>query len=192
MPSAVPRKESAKDKLLRAALQVVARDGLEGATTSAIATEAKVSEGALYRHFPSKDDLLIEVYRQVKQRVFTALSDGEDGEETPEIRLKRVWRALYEVYRADVPAFLFGQCFAESALSKREGGSAHERIAGAVGRLRAAGVARGVFKELPGDLMGNLFFAPVSYLLKAEINGRRWTDAELDAAAEAVLDSWRK
>lgn len=192
MTTTLARKESAKEKLLRAALVVVARDGLEAATTSAIATEAAVSEGALYRHFPSKDDLLIEAYRQVKQRVFEAISDGEDGDEAPEVRLKRVWRALYDVYRSNTAAFLFGQRFAESGLSKREGGAAHEKISGAVARLRAAGVERGVFKDLPGDLMGNLFFAPVSYLLKTELNGRRWTDAELDAAAEAVLDSWRK
>ena len=55
----------------------------------------------------------------------------------------------------------------------------------------AAGVERGVFKSLPGDLMSNLFFAPVGYMLKSELRGRRWSEAELDATAEAVLDSWR-
>ena len=86
---------------------------------------------------------------------------------------------------------MFGQRFAESSLSKREGGAAHEAIAGAVARLRAAGIERGLFKKLPGDLLANLFFAPVGYMLKSELKGRSWTEAELDAAAEAVLDSWR-
>ncbi len=184
--------QTTKDKLLRAALLLVARDGFGAATTAAIAAQAGVAEGTLYRHFPSKDDLLIEVYRQVKAAVFRAISDGEDGDETPDVRLKRVWRALYDVYRSDEEAFMFGQRFAESALSKHEGGQAHEAISGAVGRLHAAGVAAGVFKDLPGDLLGNLFFAPVGYMLKSELNGRRWTEAELDATAEAILDSWRR
>jgi AcrR family transcriptional regulator len=175
-----------KDKLLRAALTLVARDGFGAATTAAIAAEAGVAEGTLYRHFPSKDDLFIEAYRRLKGKVFEAISGGEDGDEAPEARLKRVWRTLYETYRADQDAFMFGQRFAESALSKREGGAAHEAIAGAVGRLRQAGVSKGVFKDLPGDLMANLFFAPVGYMLKSELNGRRWTDAE------AVLDAWRR
>lgn len=182
---------STKEKLLRAALQIGARDGLEAATTAAIAAEAGVAEGTLYRHFPSKDDLLIEVYRGIKSAIFEAISDGEAAEEDPDARLKRVWRTLYDAYRADTDAFMFGQRFAESSLSKREGGAAHEQIAAAVGRLRKAGIEKGQFKDLPGDLLGNLFFAPVGYLLKTELKGRRWTEDELDAAAEAVLDSWR-
>lgn len=182
---------STKEKLLRAALQIGARDGLEAATTAAIAAEAGVAEGTLYRHFPSKDDLLIEVYRGIKRAIFEAISDGEAAEEAPDARLKRVWRKLYDAYRADIDAFMFGQRFAESSLSKREGGAAHEQISAAVGRLRKAGIDKGLFKDLPSDLLGNLFFAPVGYLLKTELKGRRWTEDELDAAAEAVLDSWR-
>jgi AcrR family transcriptional regulator len=180
-----------REKLLRAALEIAARNGLEAATTAAIASAAGVAEGTLYRHFPSKDDLLIEVYRGIKRAVFEAISDGESGDEAPDARLKRVWRRLYETYRSDADAFMFGQRFAESSLSKREGGAAHEQIAGAVARLRAAGVERGLFKNLPGDLLANLFFAPVGYMLKTELKGRGWTEAELDATATAVLDSWR-
>lgn len=182
---------STKDKLVRAALEIGAQDGLEAATTAAIAARAGVAEGTLYRHFPSKDDLLIEVYRGIKRRIFEAIIDGEDGDETPDARLKRVWRLLYEAYRADTESFMFGQRFAESSLSKREGGAAHEQISSAVGRLRRDGIERGVFKDLPSDLMASLFFAPVGYMLKSELKGRTWTDAELDAAAEAVLDSIR-
>ena len=182
---------STKEKLLRAAMQIGARDGLEAATTAAIAAAAGVAEGTLYRHFPSKDDLLIEVYRGIKREIFEAISDGEAGDEPPDARLKRVWRKLYDTYRANAEAFMFGQRFAESSLSKREGGAAYEQIAAAVTRLRKAGVEKGLFKDLPGDLLANLFFAPVGYMLKTELKGRRWTEDELDAAAEAVLDSWR-
>lgn len=182
---------STKDKLVRAALEIGAQDGLESATTAAIAARAGVAEGTLYRHFPSKDDLLIEVYRGIKRRIFEAIIDGEDSDEAPDARLKRVWRLLYEAYRADAESFMFGQRFAESSLSKREGGAAHEQISSAVGRLRRDGIERGVFKDLPSDLMASLFFAPVGYMLKSELKGRTWTDAELDSAAEAVLDSIR-
>lgn len=181
-----------KDKLVRAALLLVARDGFGAATTAAIAAEAGVAEGTLYRHFPSKDDLMVEAYRRLKEKVFEKISSGEDGDEAPDVRLKRVWRALYEAYRSDVEAFVFGQRFAESELSAREGGQAHERILGAVARLRDAGVAQGLFKDLPADLLSNLFFGPVGQMLKSEIKGRRWSEAELEATAEAVLDAWRR
>jgi AcrR family transcriptional regulator len=79
MSTAVPTAGAAtRERLLRAAAGIVARDGMEAATTAAIAAEAGVAEGTLYRHFDSKDDLLIAAYRQMKQEVFVDAAAGVD------------------------------------------------------------------------------------------------------------------
>ena len=65
-------------KLMQAAARIVSRDGMAAATTAAIAAEAGVAEGTLYRHFESKDDLLIAAYRQMKQEVFLDAGDSID------------------------------------------------------------------------------------------------------------------
>jgi AcrR family transcriptional regulator len=181
-----------RDRLLRAATGIVAREGMAAATTAAIAAEAGVAEGTLYRHFESKDDLLIAAFRQMKQEVFVDAAAGVDTSAPPPERLKRTWKAIYLAYRANRDAFAFGQRFAESALAEREGGEAARSIGRLVVDLRRAGIAAGDFKNLPADLLANLFLAPISYLLKSEIKGRKWTDAELDAAATAVLAGWKK
>jgi TetR/AcrR family transcriptional regulator, repressor of fatR-cypB operon len=181
-----------REKLLRAAMGIVAREGLAAATTAAIAEEAGVAEGTLYRHFDSKDDLLIAAYRQMKADVFVNAAAGVDTSAAPPERLKRTWKAIYLAYRADRDAFAFGHRFAESALAEREGGEAIRGFARMIADLRKSGIASGDFKSLPVDLLGNLFLAPITYLLKAEIRGRKWTDAELEAAASAVLAGWRK
>ncbi len=181
-----------RERLLRAAISIVARDGMAAATTAAIAAEAGFAEGTLYRHFESKDDLLIAAYRQMKNEVFIKAAAGVDTSMSPPERLKQTWKAIYLAYRTDRDAFAFGQRFAESALAEREGGEAARAIGKIVVDLRRAGIASGDFKNLPVDLLGNLFLAPVSYLLKSEIKGRKWTDAELDAAATAVLAGWKK
>jgi AcrR family transcriptional regulator len=54
----------ARQRLLRAAARVFARDGLTGATTRAIALEAKVNEVTLFRQFGTKERLLEAVVRQ--------------------------------------------------------------------------------------------------------------------------------
>lgn len=184
--------QTTRAKLMHAATLIVARDGMEAATTAAIAGEAGVAEGTLYRHFESKDDLLIAAYRQMKQEVFLDAGVGLDTSMAPPERLKRTWRAIYLAYRANKDAFAFGQRFSESALAEREGGEAGRAVGRMVGDLRKAGIASGDFKNLPPDLLGSLFMAPIAYLLKAEIKGRKWTDAELDAAADSVLAGWRK
>jgi AcrR family transcriptional regulator len=56
-----PRRGLARQRLLDAAAQVFARDGLNGATTRAIARQAGVNEVTLFRLFQSKENLLAAV-----------------------------------------------------------------------------------------------------------------------------------
>ena len=181
-----------KQKLIRAARLIGAREGLPAATTAAIAAEAGVAEGTLYRHFASKDDLLIEAYRQLKADVFGRVVVAKTGETDLGVKLKRVWREIFDAYRIDGDGFLFGQRFAESPLADREGGQALEPANAGLRQLHGEGLAAGLFKDLPLDLMGNLFLGPIGYMLKAEMKGRVWSEAELDAAAAAVLDGWTR
>lgn len=55
------RRPDARARLLAGAARVFARDGLAGATTRAIAREAKVNEVTLFRLFRSKERLLAAV-----------------------------------------------------------------------------------------------------------------------------------
>lgn len=69
----------ARDRLLSAAKTVFVRDGLQGATTRAIAQEAGVNEVTLFRLFQSKERLLAAVMAAIvqHQQQRTALVDEE-------------------------------------------------------------------------------------------------------------------
>jgi len=56
---------STRERLVRAAREVLERGGYATASVIAIAERAGVSAGALYRHFPSKAELFVEVLRAV-------------------------------------------------------------------------------------------------------------------------------
>ena len=49
--------QNIKQAFIDSAVRVVARDGMEKATTKAIAAEAKLNEAYIYKCFPSKDEL---------------------------------------------------------------------------------------------------------------------------------------
>jgi AcrR family transcriptional regulator len=51
------RSSGAKDKVERAATELFAAHGVDGVTIGEIATAAGVSQGALYRHYVSKEEL---------------------------------------------------------------------------------------------------------------------------------------
>ncbi len=57
-----PSKE-AHDKVLKAALQLIAERGVEAVSMDAIAAESGVSKATVYKHWANKDALLIDVLR---------------------------------------------------------------------------------------------------------------------------------
>lgn len=67
---------SAKPRIERAALEVFVRDGVDAATTKAIAAQAGVSEGAIYRHFRSKDELAISLFMAVHRRLGAIIEEA--------------------------------------------------------------------------------------------------------------------
>ena len=57
-----------REALLKAAVAVFAEAGSRGATTRRIAQQAGVNEVTLFRHFPSKDDLLQAAFADFAER----------------------------------------------------------------------------------------------------------------------------
>ena len=58
------RSAAARATIVRAVVQIIQSSGLAGATTRAVAMEAGVSRGALQHHFPSHDDLILEIVNE--------------------------------------------------------------------------------------------------------------------------------
>src|SRR3954453_24201572 len=56
------RAETEARALLEAALAVLRRDGAVGFTVAAVLAEARLSTRAFYRHFASKDELLLSLF----------------------------------------------------------------------------------------------------------------------------------
>lgn len=85
-----PRSEEKQIALLEAATEVVASVGI-GAPTSVIAKKADVSEGTLFRYFPTKDDLLNELYLYLKQDLCEAMIEGFDRAAPIKERARTLW-----------------------------------------------------------------------------------------------------
>jgi AcrR family transcriptional regulator len=64
-----------RERLVDAARGLLEEGGYAAASVQAIADRVGVSAGALYRHFPSKAELFVEVFRDAAKRDLTAI-DG--------------------------------------------------------------------------------------------------------------------
>src|SRR5919201_3510280 len=68
------RRQAARERIVAAARELIARGGYAEAQVSAVADRAGVATGTVYRHFPSKADLFAEVFRRASQREVDALA----------------------------------------------------------------------------------------------------------------------
>jgi AcrR family transcriptional regulator len=73
------KKTAVRDTIVRAALELVATGGYREAQVAAVAQRAGVATGTVYRHFPSKADLLTEVFRVASQHEVDAVAQAGGG-----------------------------------------------------------------------------------------------------------------
>lgn len=65
-----------RERLVDAARQLLEEGGYAAASVQAIADRVGVSAGALYRHFPSKAELFVEVFRDAAGRDLAAVDEA--------------------------------------------------------------------------------------------------------------------
>lgn len=98
------RSEQTQDKLLGATIDCLIEDGYAGLKTATIAQRAGVSEGGLFRHYPSKADLLVAA----AEKIFADLQIRFDHLTRPAAMrgnpLRASLRALFRVMSS--PAYL--------------------------------------------------------------------------------------
>jgi AcrR family transcriptional regulator len=68
------QREETRRKLYQAAVEIFIRDGVANCRIEDIALKAEVSRAAFYFHFPSKDDVLLELLREAEQPTLEAIN----------------------------------------------------------------------------------------------------------------------
>jgi AcrR family transcriptional regulator len=85
-----PKSEEKRSKLLSAATEVFAKNGLSASTCS-ITNAAGMAEGTLFIYFKGKDDLINELYAEIKQDLGEAMLAGYPRKGSIKSRFKHIW-----------------------------------------------------------------------------------------------------
>lgn len=85
-----------REKLLKAAVKVFERRGLAAATMQEIAKGAGVGRATLYRHFPSKQDVLSALVLSEAKELFAIIDNTIEGHEDTSVLLERTLPTVLE------------------------------------------------------------------------------------------------
>ena len=75
-----------KDKILKVALELFTEFGFHGTPTSKIAKEADVANGTLFHYFKTKEDLIVEIYINIRTKLGEYIS--QDIEQKAQVKDK--------------------------------------------------------------------------------------------------------
>ena len=84
------KSQDKRNAILEAATRVFAERGL-GAATSAISAAAGIAEGTLFTYFPTKDELINALYREIKLELADAMMSAFPRKKGMRLRLQHIW-----------------------------------------------------------------------------------------------------
>lgn len=181
------RKEATRARLLKVARRIFVRHGFDGASIALVCREARVTHGALYHHFSSKEALfagaILQVFTEVGERVSAA------------VHAHRGWQQVQAACAAyldactdpEVQTFLFKD--GPRVLSRGEFDAIDHGVnAPLVDGLIATWMAQGVLAPQPVSFLSRTLgaaFAEAGLLIREAQNPRH---ARVET--EALLMSW--
>ncbi|MBI5055671.1 MAG: TetR/AcrR family transcriptional regulator [Nitrospirae bacterium] len=106
-------KDIRRDQISQATLRIIAKKGVNGLTTAAIANEVGISEANLYRHFKGKDEILALTAEKIGEGLQDNLSNAFKACESdlPVEKLKKIFmlHLTYIEKNEGIPRLLFSE-----------------------------------------------------------------------------------
>lgn len=90
--------EMTRERILEAAAEVLARRGYDAANLDEIARRSGASKGAIYFHFPSKEEMALRLVQQLSDRLIDKVKRAISSEPPSRRRLGLAVQALLETF----------------------------------------------------------------------------------------------
>ena len=172
------RRASTQAKILDATIEALVAVGYAGTSTPEICKRAGVSQGALFRYWPTKGDLLANAAAHLLGRVTTAYEAALSGRA---VGAREALEALWDTYR---------QPDLQAAVELYVASRTDPDLAGALRRIEPAhraNLQRIAVSVLDPDLVGQPGFAAFVELALAAVQGASVGAAVLDTSRETIL-----
>jgi AcrR family transcriptional regulator len=183
----IPDKRAA---ILDTTLALLSERGFHDTPMSMIAKRSGVSTGIIYHYFSGKEELIHELYREIKLRMLHTVSEGFQEPAAYRERFLVLWRNLVD-YHVDHPTETkFLEQFENSPYYKPDWQAAFADDMAPLLAFFQQGTQEGVLKDLPLPVIGELSCMVAVSLAKRHISGTiQLTEDLIEAAASASWDA---
>ncbi|WP_417599581.1 TetR/AcrR family transcriptional regulator [Pararhodobacter oceanensis] len=179
-------KAKTRAKIRDALVAEVVENGLAAVNVAGVVQRAQVSAGTVYVHFESKDDMLRQVYMEIKAEFHDCIT--KHHEEADSARLVReMWFAMFRFVRARPKDFLFLEYANAANILLPEQQAITDGYAADIAALLKRGVDDGTLADLDASLLSLLLVAPAMQLARsAVLSGRTTPEPLIEQTFERV------
>ncbi len=176
--------------ILDATLALVGERGFHGTPMSAIAEQAGVGAGTIYRYYESKEALINALYRREKGRVNAAILEGYVPAMPVREALALIWNNALATRACQDSQFRFLDQYYNSPFPGDDAGTVRHEMMSPYVELIERGIRNGVLRDLPPAVVLSMLLGPLGHLTVANRLGDIDLDPELSRTAfEAVWES---
>jgi len=181
------RKHSAiEGEILRAAETIFSERGYQATTLDELAAAARISRATFYSYFPSKEELLRRMYRQVISTTQASIERiAREDLPAPE-RLRRIVRFLVSYLAAHKPLMqvFFSELLSLPSTMSRSVAQANRAFCEVIERVVEEGVRTGVFIPLHPKRFTYMLLGACNWMHRWYRPGGEWTP---DMIAEEII-----
>ena len=177
-------KSAKRDDILKAALTLIVKYDLDHTSMDMIAKEAQVGMGTIYNYFPSKENLVNQLYRELQDQMLSALLK----EHSPDAPLREQFfatvRSKFHFYLENPAAAQFLEQYAYSPIITPETQKSAWKVWQIPTQIMEQGRKQQIVKNLPAIVLIMLTSSAIYNLVRGHQQG--WIPLD-DTLIEAVI-----
>ena len=176
--------------ILNATLNLISANGFHGTPMSKIADQAGVGAGTIYRYFDSKEDLINELFLELKGNITQAMLVGFNPEASTEEIFRKAWLNTFNYCIQYPQEMLFLEQYYNSPyLTLETEAATQEYLAPFIGVFIAA-VEKGEVKNIPFEMVTMFVHDVTVATAKRHLSGALvMDDSKLEMALQACWDA---
>jgi len=178
--------------IFTATVELIAEKGFHGTPMSEIAEKAGVSVGTIYHYFKGKDDLILKLHIDIKERFARALVTDDDENMEPYQRFFNLWRNMIRHLAANPAERAFISQFDNSPYEKTCGSEHHFATFARTVVFIQSGIDAGMLKPLPVIVIMEGTLALANAVTRLESIGLTIDDEMLKTTCKMAWDAIAK
>lgn len=179
-------KEHKPEAILAAAVDVFLRDGV-GASTAKVAEAAGVSNGTLFNYFPTKQDLIDQLYVSIKKDMVAAVGSTE-REDPLEDRFRTIWTRWFGWARSNRGRHEVMNLLHRSGMASEEAQDEANRLFTSVSELLTEATEANLFVNLPMSYVSSVVQIQLDQAIAHQLSDQQAAVA-FDSLWQGITDS---